>query len=299
MADPGVVVHGKSHESVGVFLMSVVRCWIVGIVTGSLIAGPAYGAEQGEGDLAKASQNPIGNMISLPFQNNTSFGIGPNDAVSNALNIQPVYPVSLSPNWNLINRGIVPLIYREEVIPGTGSASGLGDISYTGFISPSKPGKVIWGVGPAFIFPTAQEERFASDKWSAGAGAVILSMPGNWVLGVLIQNVWSFAGDDNAADINQMLLQPIINYNLNDGWYLTSVPVITANWEADSDNRWTIPLGGGFGKITKWGKQPLDLQMQAFYNVEKPNPLVGQGINIDNQGETWTLRLQLKLLFPK
>jgi hypothetical protein len=239
VADPGVVVYGKSHESVGVFLMSVIRCWIVSIVTGSLIAGPAYGAEQGEGDLAKASQNPIGNMISLPFQNNTSFGIGPNDAVSNALNIQPVYPVSLSPNWNL------------------------------------------------------------SDKWSAGAGAVILSMPGNWVLGVLVQNVWSFAGDDNAADINQMLLQPIINYNLNDGWYLTSVPVITANWEADSDNRWTIPLGGGFGKITKWGKQPLDLQMQAFYNVEKPNPLVGQGINIDNQGETWTLRLQLKLLFPK
>jgi hypothetical protein len=187
VADPGVVVYGKSHESVGVFLMSVIRCWIVSIVTGSLIAGPAYGAEQGEGDLAKASQNPIGNMISLPFQNNTSFGIGPNDAVSNALNIQPVYPVSLSPNWNLINRGIVPLIYRQEVIPGTGSASGLGDISYTGFISPAEPGKVIWGVGPAFIFPTAQEERFASDKWSAGAGAVILSMPGNWVLGVLVR----------------------------------------------------------------------------------------------------------------
>ncbi len=107
------------------------------------------GAVQAEsGDLAKASQNPIGNMVSLPFQNNTSFGIGPDDAVSNVLNIQPVYPVSLSSNWNLVNRGIVPVIYREEVFPGTGSASGLGDISYTGFISPAKPGKLFLGCRP-------------------------------------------------------------------------------------------------------------------------------------------------------
>lgn len=264
-----------------------------------LISVPAFSATEGAGDLAKASQNPIGNMVSLPFQNNTSFGIGPDDAISNILNIQPVYPVSLSPNWNLVNRGIVPLIYREEVIPGTGSASGLGDISYTGFISPANPGKLIWGVGPALLFPTAGEEQFASDKWSAGVGVVILTMPGNWVLGALVQNVWSFAGDDDAADVNQMLLQPIINFNMNKGWYFTSVPVITANWEADSDNRWTVPVGGGFGKITSFGKQPVDLSMQAFYNVEKPNPFEGQGLNLDNQGETWTLRLQLKFLFPK
>ena len=269
------------------------------IATMALIANTACGAEPSQGDLAKASQNPIGNMISLPFQNNTNFGIGPDDAVSNVLNVQPVYPVPLSPKWNLINRAIIPLIYRQELIPGTGSAAGLGDISYTGFISPSKPGKVIWGVGPSFVFPTAQEERFASDKWSAGAGVVVLSMPGNWVIGALVQNVWSFAGDDNAGDVNQMLLQPIINYNLADGWYLTSVPVITANWEADQKNRWTVPIGGGFGKITRWGKQAVDLQTQAFYNVETPTPLVGQGINIDNEGSTWTLRLQLKLLFPK
>jgi hypothetical protein len=251
------------------------------------------------GELAKASQNPVGNLISLPFQNNTSFGIGPDDAMSNVLNIQPVWPVSLSPNWNLINRGIVPVIYREEVVPGAGSAFGLGDISYTGFISPSKPGKLIWGVGPSLLLPTAQEDRFATDKFSAGAGVVILSMPGNWVVGALVQNVWSIAGDSNAADVNQLLFQPIINYNFPKGWYFTSVPIITANWEADSDNRWTIPVGGGFGKITKWGKQPVDLSMQGFYNVASPTPLIAQGPNLENQGETWTLRLQFKLLFPK
>jgi hypothetical protein len=260
----------------------------------------AAAQEQGESDLAKQSQNPVGNLISLPFQNNTSFGIGPDDAISNVLNIQPVYPVSLSNNWNLINRGIVPLIYQEAIFSDVGdSLSGLGDISYTGFISPSQPGKVIWGVGPSFLFPSATEDRWASDKWSAGAGAVVLTMPGSWVLGVLVQNVWSFAGDDDAESVNLMTFQPIINYNLNKGWYLTSVPVITANWTASSSNRWTVPIGGGFGRIIKWGSQPMDLSMQAFYNVEKPTPRIADAPNLQNQGETWTLRLQLKLLFPK
>ena len=275
---------------------------ILATCVGALIlVGTVYAQSDNSGDLAKQSQNPVGNLVSLPFQNNTSFGIGPNDAISNVLNIQPVYPVGLSEKWNLINRGIVPLIYREEVLPATeiGDAFGLGDISYTGFISPAKPGKLIWGVGPSFLLPTATEDRWASDKWSAGAGVVMLTMPGHWVLGVLVQNVWSFAGDEDADDVNQLLLQPIINYNFNKGWYFTSVPVITANWEADSDNRWTVPLGGGLGKIMKWGKQPVDLSLAAFYNVEQPNPLVGQGVNLDNQGETWTLRLQIKLLFPK
>jgi hypothetical protein len=270
------------------------------LTTAAVCASTAIQA-QDSGDLAKASQNPVGDLVSLPFQNNTSFGIGPNDAVSNVLNIQPVYPVSLSKNWNLINRGIVPVIYREEVLPALelGDATGLGDISYTGFISPAESGKLIWGVGPSFLFPTATEDRWASDKWSAGVGVVLLTMPGQWVVGVLAQNVWSFAGDDDANDVNQFLLQPIINYNLSGGWYLTSVPVITANWEADSDNRWSVPIGGGFGKITQWGKQPVDLSLSAYYNVEQPNPLVGQGVNLDNQGETWTLRVQVKFLFPK
>lgn len=271
------------------------------LVTLAVLSLPSLVLGQSDaGDLAKQSQNPIGNMASLPFQNNTSFGIGPNDSISNVLNLQPVYPLGLGKRWNLINRAIVPLIYQEAVFPSIGSsASGLGDISYTGFISPAQPGKLIWGVGPAFLFPTATEDKWASDKWSGGAGVVVLTMPGSWVLGALVQNVWSFAGDDDAAEVNQFLFQPIINYNMNKGWYLTSVPVIMANWTASSDNRWTVPLGGGFGRIVKWGKQALDLSMQAFYNVEKPAPAIAQGPNLENQGETWTLRLQLKFLFPK
>lgn len=270
----------------------------VAILAGAISAASA-GAESDKRELAKKSQNPIGNMVSLPFQNNTSFGIGPDDKVSNVLNIQPVYPVSLGSKWNLINRAIVPVIYRQEIIPNTGSTFGLGDISYTGYISPADPGKLIWGVGPSFLFPTATEDQWASDKFSVGAGVIALTMPGNWVLGGLVSNIWSVAGDDNAADVNQMSFQLIANYNLSDGWYLSSTPVITANWEAPEDNRWTIPIGGGVGKIMKWGNQNVDLKVQAYYNLEKPIPLVGQGVNVNNQGETWTLTIQLKFLFPK
>ncbi len=247
---------------------------------------PAFA--QDKAALAAASQNPVGNLISLPFQNNTSFGIGRTDAVLNVLNIQPVYPMSLSEKWNVINRGIIPIIYQAEILPGSGSTSGLGDISYTAYVSPAQPGKVIWGIGPSFLLPTATDEAFATDKWSVGAGVVVLTMPGSLVLGALAQNVWSVAGDSAAADVNQGQFQLIVNYNMNEGWYLTSIPIITFDWEADSDDRWTVPVGGGVGKITHLGKQPIDAQVQVFYNVTKPDG-----------GPDWSLRLQFKLLFPK
>ena len=239
-------------------------------------------------DLAKAAQNPVADLISLPFQNNTNFGVGPGNDVQNVLNIQPVIPFKLGANWNLITRTIAPLIYQPELVPGAGSTFGLGDINTTLFLSPAKPGKLIWGLGPAFSFPTATDDVLGTDKWSAGPSVVALTINGPWVIGGLASNLWSYAGDDDRADVNQFLFQYFINYNMADGWYLSSAPIITANWEADSGNQWTIPFGGGVGKIFKIGKQAMNAQMQAFYNVEKPDG-----------GADWTLRLQLQFLFPK
>ena len=264
-----------------------------------LLVGIADAQSEDAGDLAKESQNPVGNLVSLPFQNTTSFGIGPEDARSNVLNLKPVYPVSLGKRWNLINRGVVPLVYQQEVIPGTGSASGLGDIGYTGYISPAQSGSVVWGIGPSVLLPTATDDGFASNKLSVGPGVVVLTMPGSWVVGFLAENVWSVAGDDDAADINMLTFQVIMNYNLKNGWYLTSGPVITANWESESENRWTVPVGGGFGKIMRWGKQSVDGRIQAFYNVVQPEPAVAQLPNIQHQGNKWSIQLQIKLLFPK
>lgn len=249
---------------------------------------PLEAEEKSKEELAREAQNPIAKLISLPLQNNTNFGVGPGDDVQNILNIQPVIPFQLSENWNLITRTIAPVIYQPELMPGYGSEFGLGDINTTLFFSPAKPGELIWGVGPAFSFPTASDRVLGSNKWSAGPSAVALTIQGPWVVGALANNVWSYAGDDDREDVNQFLLQYFVNYNLPEGWYISAAPIITANWKADSGNTWTVPFGGGVGKILKIGNQPINAQVQAFYNLAKP----------DN-GADWTLRLQLQFLFPK
>jgi hypothetical protein len=237
--------------------------------------------------LAKQTQNPVADLISLPFQNNTSFNVGLDDDVQNVLNIQPVIPFNAG-EWNLINRVIMPLIYQPEVQPGQDAEFGLGDVNYTLFLSPADSGRLIWGAGPAVDLPTATDDVLGTGQLSLGPSVVVLAMPDPWVVGVLWRNVWSVAGDSDRASVNRMLVQYFVNYNLPDGWYLTSAPIITADWRADSDDRWVVPIGGGFGKIFRIGDQPMNAQLQAFYNLED-TPLSGE----------WTIRFQLQLLFPK
>jgi hypothetical protein len=238
--------------------------------------------------LAKETQNPVANLISVPFQNNFNFGIDPNDATQWVLNVQPVIPITLSKDWNLITRTIIPIINQPYPAPGIPSAFGLGDINPSLFLSPANSGKLIWGIGPTMTFPTATDSLLGNGKWSAGPGLVLLTMPGHWVIGALANNQWSFAGWGK-NNVNSMLIQPFINYNFSHGWYLTSSPIITANWLAASDDRWTLPIGGGVGKLFKLGKLPVNTQLAAYSNVVKPR----QG------GADWQLRFQVQFLFPK
>jgi hypothetical protein len=239
--------------------------------------------------LAKAVQNPVASMISLPFQNNINPGIGPNDETQNILNIQPVWPFELNDDWNLITRTIVPVISQPDFLSpsGIGRINGLGDTTFTAFVSPADAGDIIWGVGPVFLLPTGKDELTA-DKWGAGLSAVVLTMPGRWVIGSLVNNIWSFAGD-GPNDVNSFMWQYFINYNFDGGWYFTSAPIITANWEEDNDHRWTVPFGGGFGKVFKIGNQPMNAQLSAYKNVITP----------DDYGADWQFRVQLQFLFPK
>jgi hypothetical protein len=252
-------------------------------------APPSTKDEDGShSDLAKQTQNPVADLISLPFQNNALFGQGRDDSVAYNLNIQPVIPMNVTEDWNWIHRAIIPINYLPSTDHGIGSTGGLGDIQYQGYLSPAKPGKIIWGLGPVVQFPSATDERLGTEKWAMGPGLVALTMDGPWVVGCLVNNIWSFCGDGGRRDVNLMTIQPIINYNLPKGWYLSSVPVITANWEADSSDRWTVPLGGGIGKVLKIGKQPVNIKFQGFYNVVSPS-----------NGADWSLQLQIQLLFPK
>jgi hypothetical protein len=239
--------------------------------------------------LAKQSQNPVASLISLPFENNATFNNGRDDDFINILNIKPVIPMGLTENWNWINRIIAPVMYADQDIPGDNTAKfGVADIIYQGFLSPAKSGKVIWGIGPQLNLPTGME-RFTSDQWSLGPNGVVLTMPGQWVIGLLAGNVWSIGGYNDAEDVNFFTAQYFINYNIEGGWYLTSAPVITANWEADdSDDKWTVPFGGGIGRVFKIGKQPVNLKAAVYYSAIRP----------DNASD-WNLQFTWNFLFPK
>jgi len=252
-----------------------------------LFSTPLVWAESAE-DLAKAAQNPVANMISLPFQNNINMGIGSADATQNILNIQPVWPMTLNDEWNLITRTIVPVVSQPDIFTQEGRIDGIGDTSFTAFLSPSNSGDIIWGLGPVFLLPTASDDTLASQKWGAGISAVALAMPGKWVIGSLLSNVWS-TGGSGEQDINLFTWQYFVNYNLDDGWYLLTAPIITANWEADSDHRWTVPFGGGIGKLFQIGKQPINAQISAYNNVVTP----------DDYGAQWQIRVMVQFLFPK
>lgn len=237
--------------------------------------------------LAKAVQNPIASLIKLPFQNNTDFGIGPDDKTRYTLNIQPVWPFEVSDSWNLITRTIVPVISQPGLSPGQDRTTGIGDTTFTAFLSPRDSGSVTWGVGPILLLPTGSNDRLTSDKWGAGVSAVVLTMPGRWVVGSLFSNVWSVAGS-GSKEVNVFTWQYFVNYNLNGGWYLTSAPIITADWEAGSDDRWTVPFGGGVGRVLRIGRQPVNISAQVYKFVEAPT-----------NGADWQLRLQFQLMFPK
>jgi hypothetical protein len=250
-------------------------------------------------ELVKQTQNPVADLISVPFQNNFNFAAGPkHNHQIYLLNIQPVIPVHLNEDWNVIARIITPVINLPSLAPGLGSATGLGDINPTFFLSPAKSGELIWGVGPTFTLPTATDKLLGNGKFSLGPAAVGLMMKEHWVFGALMNNQWSVAGW-GSGHVNQMLIQPFVNYNLPDRWYLVSAPIMTADWAAKGSDVWTVPLGGGVGKLFRLGqilpleghplaKLPINTQVQAFGNIARPE-----------DGPKWQLRFQIQFLFPK
>lgn len=258
------------------------------------LPAPAQEKKAGGDDLRAKVQNPVASMYSLPFKFTFDYG-APNGEAS-FLNIQPVIPVTVG-NWNYINRIIAPLIDTPGQVTGTPAipnpfpgdgATGLGDINYSLFVSPAKPKSFIWGVGPSVTLPTATDEQLGSDKWSTGPTAVVLFQPKWGTYGLLGRHLWSVAGDPDRPGVNQSLFEPFVNYNLPDGWYLITDIIITANWQADSGNRWTVPLGGGVGKLFTIGDQPINLRSEAYYNVERPN-----------SAPDWQWGFTVQFLFPK
>jgi len=253
-------------------------------------------AESGGDDLRAKAQNPVSSMYSLPLKLTLDFGAPDDEAVF--FNVNPVLPVTVG-DWNLVNRIIIPAIVSvdgfiggtpdiPEGAPSQDRETGLGDINYSLYFSPADTKELIWGIGPSINLPTANKDPLGSGKWSAGAAGVVLLQPKWGTYGGLIRQLWSFAGDDDRSDVNQFLIEPFLNYNLEGGWYLITDMIITANWDAPSSQRWTVPIGGGIGKLFSIGKQTINSRLEAYYMVEKP----------DNAPD-WQIIFTWQFLFPK
>jgi hypothetical protein len=264
---------------------------ICGIILMSLIvlfADVQPTPAQETSDIAKQAQNQIASLISVPLESDFNPHTGANKEDSYVFEMKPVVPFRLSNDWNLITRTIIPVIQVPDLAPGVSGTGGLGDVQESLFLSPTKAGPVIWGAGPVISFPTATDKILGTKKLSLGPTVVVLRSQGHWLFGSLVQNLFSVAGPSGRPDVNQMLLQPFVNYNLPHKWYLTSSPIITANWEAKSSERWVVPVGGGVGKIVHLGKQPVNVYSQFFRNVQRPDGT-----------SSWSARFNMTFLFPK
>jgi len=222
-------------------------------------------------DLAKQIQNPVGYPISFPLQYNVDFDYEPHGGTQHVFNLQSVLPFNLDDNWNVITRTILPVVWS----PGSPVPTvpvGTAPISFTAFLSPSHDvNGWLWGAGPVVQFPTISSTTLGSSVQGAGPSAAIVYSGGPWVAGVLLNNIWSLGGTrgPSGSGYSSFLANPFIAFNFDDGWYLSSGPNVTANWQV-SGTRWTVPIGGGGGRVFLIGSLPVDLSVSAYCNAVKP-----------------------------
>jgi len=235
--------------------------------------------------MAKDLANPIASMISVPFQHNIDFDVGPGEGVKSTLNIQPVIPFALGDNWNVITRTIMPVIQQDDVISPATSQFGLGDTTQSFFFSPSKPtsGGIIWGAGPAFLYPTATSSSLGGEKWGAGPTVIVLKQAGHNTIGILANHIWSVGGDGDRADLSNTFIQPFFSHTTASAMTLGINTESTYDWKAD---QWTVPIIVSLSQLTHVGKQPISVGGALRYYAEKP----------DN-GPDWGIRLIATLLF--
>jgi hypothetical protein len=268
------------------FAHALIRNTLVMLFT--LVALPVFA--QGTQSLAREAKNPFADLINLQLFYDANLRVGAANETQQVLIIQPLIPFELNTDWTLITRTILPLIAQPGPAPGEAWIRGLADTQFAAFLSPAQAGSLVWGIGPVFQFPSASNAALGQGKWGAGPGAGVQWSCSQWTLGALILNVWSFAGDAHRPAVNEMQVQPTVNYTFRDNpnRYLSFSPTITANWEATGDERWTVPISLGLGQLLKFGHQSATLQVTTYYNVVTPPG-----------SARWTLELLVQFLFPQ
>lgn len=238
--------------------------------------------------LAKKLSNPVASLVSVPFQYNYDHDIGPvQGGTQNYVKFQPVIPISLNSDWNLILRSITPIMDQNEIFPGAGHQFGLNDTTTSFFFSPKQPlgGWLIWGAGPVVYLPTGTDKLLSAEKWGVGPTAVALTQSGPWTIGILANHIWSVGGDSGLPDINSTYLQPFVSYTTKDAWTFTLNTESTYNWTNDE---WSVPINVQVTKLFKIGDQPISMGPGVRYWADSP----------DTGAHGWGFRWTTTLLFP-
>ena len=263
----------------------------------SLALAPADAAASGGGagedekanaaEMAKKLANPIGALISVPFQSNFDFGGGPaGDGFQYKLNLQPIVPISLNQDWLLISRTILPFVYQENIVRHLQPDRPVGHCAeFLSVAGQAHEGGWIWGAGPVLLLPTATDDLLGAKKWGAGPTAVVLKQQKGWTYGALVNHIWSFAGESDRADVNATFLQPFVSYTTKKATTFTLNTESTYDWE---NEQWTVPVNLMVQQLVKIGKQPVALTVGGRYYADKPDG-----------GPDWGLRFAVILLFPK
>ncbi len=237
--------------------------------------------------VAKKLNNPISDLVSVPFQFNWAQGVGPDKLTRLILNVQPVMPFTLNKNWNMISRVIMPLVGQPPLVEGGEPASGLSDILTSFFFSPSGSQKLTWGVGPAFSLPSTSEPTLGTGKWSMGPTAVVLRQTGPWTFAVLWNHIWSFAGAESREDVNQDFIQPVVAYTTKKNVTFSVNAEAVGNLEADTD-QWTVPINFQIAKLSTFGMFPASYQLGVGIFVAGPE-----------NGPEWQLRAAVTIVLPR
>jgi hypothetical protein len=266
----------------------VVRPAAVALIAGAIFVTPVL-AQDDAAALAKKLSNPIAALISVPLQLNYDQSIGPaEDGDKWSLYVQPVVPIELNKEWNVISRTVLPIVSQDEIYPGAGSQSGLGDTVQSVFFSPkaTTASGWIWGAGPVFLLPTGSDDLLTADKWGAGPTVVVLKQEHGWTYGALGNHLWSFAGNDSRADVSLTFLQPFLSYTTPKAWTFTINSESTYDWQ---DQQWSAPVHALVTKVTKVGSQLVSVGGGLRYWAASPDSGAG-GLGV---------RVVITLLFPK
>lgn len=263
--------------------------WMCAIGMLGMMITSTQAVAQDSQDLAKKLANPVASLISIPFDLDYDHNIGPvDDGDRLTLIAKPVVPITLNPEWNLISRTIMPLISQDDIFPGAGDQTGLGDILQSFFFSPANPTArgLIWGAGPVLLLPTATDDLLGSDKWALGPTGVILKQSGPWTYGMLANHLVDVAGDDDRADINNTFLQPFVSYTTPTAWTYTLQTESTYSWE---NEEWSVPINFAVSKLTRLGQLPVQYKAGLRYWADSP----------DSGPEGWGCKLGIVFLLPK